>query len=153
MLAFGIFALISSSFYFSGDWQGPSDPPAGPLFPAPTAQSSSQIVEITALRLCSEYQADKESADSTYNGKVLNVSGIADRMDKDVQGEPYLALKGKNRHSEVRAFLHDSEIEKAARIKRGTKIMVRCVGDGLLAGSILLQNCIINEVAPVARKN
>ena len=88
LCALAVFAVI----FIAGEFEKePSPTPT--LTPTPTPTREPGVIYITAERLCDDYDKNKVAADHEYKGKILEVSGEIDQIERDpITGNLYLTL-------------------------------------------------------------
>ena len=115
--------------------------------PAPTGTDASPdrslAQNVNAERLFLDYQRNEVSADSMYKGRALAVTGIISSINKDFTGSVYLTLETSNEFMGIHANLRESEVSKASTLSKGSYITVICEGNGMIVGSPMLKDCVI----------
>ncbi len=100
-------------------------------------------IEVNARSLYRAYQANEVSADEKFKDKRIKISGIIDSINKDMFDEVWLELATGDLFSSIRAKLDEQYITRAAKLKRGQKIILQCVGDGMIIETPILRECSI----------
>ena len=109
-----------------------------------TESTNAEIaINVTALQLWSDYQANEVAADAEYKDKALAVHGVLASIDKDFTDSVVLQLRTPNEFMPVHAALKDSETQKAAALSKGGKTTLLCRGGGMVIGSPVLSDCTI----------
>lgn len=98
-------------------------------------------VGLTARKLFVDYEENEVSADIKYKGKALRVSGKISRIGKDALNSPFVDLATENRFEGVLAKF--SSEATLVTLKRGQQVAVRCYGAGLMMGSPILADCVL----------
>jgi len=98
---------------------------------------------VSAERLFLDYQQNEISADSIYKGRTLAVTGTVSSINKDFTDSAFLMLETSNEFMGVHAGLRDSEVSKASGLSKGQVITVVCEGHGMIIGSPMLKDCVI----------
>jgi hypothetical protein len=112
--------------------------------PSPVETEPAEIaVNVNALQLWSDYQANEVAADARYKGKALWVRGMVVNIRKDFTDSVVVELGTPNEFERVEAYLKDSETDKAAALSKGDPIIVLCRGKGMVVGSPMLSDCLI----------
>ena len=94
LCALAVFAVI----FIAGEFEKePSPTPTLTLtptpIPTPTPTREPGVIYITAERLCDDYDESEISADHIYKGKILEVSGGVDGINRDpLEGNYYITL-------------------------------------------------------------
>lgn len=98
------------------------------------------VITVSAADLFSDYQANEVSADQKYRGKMLHVSGYVQEIKKDFADDIYVNLKGDGYFMHVRCSLADEKT--AAALAKGQYVEFRGRCDGMVVGSVILNDCI-----------
>lgn len=112
---------------------------ASPSVPAGPA------IEVDARKLWADYHSNEVSADDTYKGKRLRVTGTLHAISKDITDSIYLELESENPYMSSHATLDQSQKATAAALKKGQKVTVECIGGGMFAGSPVLRGCTVAQ--------
>lgn len=106
-----------------------------------TAKSA---IMVSAQQLYAAYHANEISADQSYKGKMLEVTGVVDSIDSDFNDEPRIALRGESGESFL-AFVYAEGIDAntAAALRKGQNVTVVCTGGGEAMGFPTLDDCAI----------
>lgn len=124
---------------------GSEERPA-PTAPAPSKPAKSDIVtgpaiDTTLPELLAAYRENEVAADARYRGKILRVTAIVGRVGKDAVGRPYVALHLGGKPDGFHApFASDAGL---AELKPWQEIVMRCRGDGLFGGALVLEDCVL----------
>jgi hypothetical protein len=100
------------------------------------------IYQIPASQLYGEYDANKTAADKRYKGKVIEVVGYVDKIGRDKKDETYMTLLGDGYVVNVKCYFSDEHSGVVAELRRGERIIVRGICDGLM-NSVILRECLI----------
>ena len=115
--------------------------------PAPTGTDASPAQfpaqNVSAERLFLDYQRNEVSADSMYKGRTLAVTGTVSSINKDFTDSVYLMLETSNEFMGIHANLRGSEVSKASTLSKGSTVTVVCEGNGMIVGSPMLKDCVI----------
>jgi len=115
--------------------------------PTPTGTDSSPArgpaQNVSAERLFLDYQRNEVSADSMYKGRTLAVTGTVSSINKDFTDSVYLMLETSNEFMGIHANLRGSEVSKASTLSKGSIVTVVCEGNGMIVGSPMLKDCVI----------
>lgn len=139
---FGIFAgLIVIGLIFGGK-TNTSSPDSSSSVEAKAAEPVA--FETTAAEITKAYSDNTLAADKKYKDKSFIVSGTVAEINTDMFDRAYLTLKGGvNQFMEPQFVLDDAEKEKAATLKKGQKIKLKCVGKGDIAKTPMSEDCLI----------
>jgi uncharacterized protein YecT (DUF1311 family) len=86
--------------------------------------------KVSLDNLYNDYQANEVAADNKYRGHLLAVSGLVNRIAKDLLDRTYLALNLEGTVFDVAAVLAPLYIPTAATLAKGQAVTLICVGDG-----------------------
>ena len=110
---------------------------------ADEAPAQQTYMTVSLARLAADYEANEVAADMKYKGKLLEVTGRVQSIDKDAFDGISIALATSNERMPARASVDKALESTAAQLTKGQTITVRCKGGGLLIGSPILRNCQI----------
>jgi hypothetical protein len=96
--------------------------------------------DITANQLMDAYTANEVAADHQYRDKALRVTGIVVAIKKTASGSPFLIIGARRPLGLLAIFKNDSGI---SLLKPRDEMTARCTGDGVLAGSPKLRDCVL----------
>jgi len=94
--------------------------------------------------LLSDYKNNEVRADGVYKGKLIQTSGSANDIKKDIMGGMYVTV-GTGKSFEipvVQCQLGENEAKKAANLNKGDKVTVRGRVTGLLM-NVQVEDCEI----------
>jgi tRNA_anti-like len=98
-------------------------------------------IEVNARTLFKEYDANEVSADDSYKGKRLRVTGTVTAIAKDLFDHIIVRMAGANAYQTVDATMLPNEKSNAARLSKGVVATVICTGGGKMVGSPMLEDC------------
>lgn len=106
--------------------------------------STEPAIKVTASKLASDYEANEVSADATYKGKILEVTGTIENIGKDILDTPYVALSNGVQYSftSIQCMFDKSDQSQLTTLSKNTKITLRGKNSGKL-GNIILRECSI----------
>lgn len=113
----------------------------GPMSVA--APSAVPVVQVDAMTLWREYDANEVAADLKYKGQMLAVTGTVFSIDKNFADDIIVRLESPNSFRTIMATLHDSQVAAAARLTKGSNILMSCRGAGSIMGSPSLNDCVV----------
>lgn len=137
LLAIIVIIIIASSGGGSGS-SGTNSSGSNQTNTAPAEQA----IAVTATKLYADYKANEISADNTYKGKLVEVSGTVDNIGKDILDKPYISLKTGEIIGSVQCMLDDDAIAEASALAEGTKVTMQGRVNGLL-GNVLVKDCTL----------
>lgn len=91
--------------------------------PAPPTE---RIVKISVLQLHDDYEANEVATDERHKGKITDVSGKVQAIDKDVWGNMIVALRARNQFMPANMYMDESEKSAVQRLSKGMSVTVRC---------------------------
>lgn len=100
-------------------------------------------IKITARALREAYEENEVAADAEYKGKALNMSGTLSSIDKDAFGNVVMWVSTGSEFERAMAKLKDGQEPAAARLRKGRRVSLLCIGDGRTLGSAILTDCLI----------
>jgi hypothetical protein len=159
VVTLGVFAVLGAASGSSSSSPTPSAPaapapvpgaaaaPAAPgqaaAAPSAPAVTPSPLVEVAARQYFNDYQANEVSADARYRGKRLRVTGRVSEIRRDMFDNIVLELRTSNRFMGVNVHLDDSQTARAAQVSRGQDIAVVGEGGGMIMGSPIVADAVI----------
>ena len=99
--------------------------------------ATENAVELTAMRLASEYEKDEAGANKKYLGNAVQVSGTVSEISVNQQNKPVIILMGADM-SGVQCTLQDN----AAVVKNVYSITIKGFCTGYLS-DVIMDRCII----------
>jgi hypothetical protein len=99
-------------------------------------------ITVSARQLYADYEANGVAADAKYKGKVLQVTGVVNTIDRDIMDKIYVTLKGDQYFGDIQCFFAESHIGTASQLSKGQTITVKGKCDGKLM-NVMLKGCII----------
>ena len=113
---------------------------------APVRKAPVKPIDISASDLASAYKDNEVLADEMFKGRAMAVTGKVHSITKDFMDNiVVLLVNPNNQFEDIHAEVEESEKGKAARLSRGTTIVMVCVGGGMIIGSPILNKCQILE--------
>ena len=114
----------------------------GPCDETEQPQQTAEIVRISADKLLLEYQGNEIAADQKYRGRILQVSGMATSIGKNILDKPYSAL-GSGDKWEVGCVqcLFDVKDKKTGSAQEGPTDYYRAQIHWLLVARRTLEKC------------
>ncbi len=107
------------------------------------AAAATPAVEVDAVGMWRDYDANEVAADQKYKGQVLLVRGTVDSIDKNFLGQIVVHLRSPNQFAPTMATVESSEASKAAALSKGQKVALRCKGGGKIVMSPTLEDCTL----------
>ncbi len=85
-----------------------------------------QIYRTTALELFADYQANEVATDEKLKGKIVEVRGTVESIDKDFTDSIVVRLHTSNRFMSANMHANDSEKHKVMSLKKEDAVTFRC---------------------------
>jgi hypothetical protein len=115
---------------------------------APGQQAKEEVVAlpvVTAADIAAAYHENTVAADQRFKGKKFKVSGVVGDINTDIMGDPYVTLRGGvNQFMEPQFSFDKSAASDLAKLKKGAKVTLTCVGRGDIAKTPMSDKCSLN---------
>lgn len=110
-------------------------------FDSTTDYSKVSVMKMDYKVLHKDYMDNPIAADEKYKGKVLELTGQVDIIDREIAGNPYVTFEV-DLLEDVRITFKKSEESKVTKLVKGQTITIRgkCKGT-LLSTTVALDNC------------
>jgi hypothetical protein len=115
------------------------------LTPEPVPEPTSTLTKVTAEELCLAYREDKVAADKKFADKILEVTGVVDRVVvNDIHDIYYVILASaeKRREWNVRCTFDKKHAPSLDRLTAGQAVTVQGKYDGYKI-NILMRDCVL----------
>jgi hypothetical protein len=99
---------------------------------------------LSAVDLCSNYEANEISADDRYKGKVLAVTGKVESIGKDILDDMFVVLAGSNEEYSmvgVQCSFSNSQKSTLISLRKGETVTVKGRCDGKMM-YVQLKGCV-----------
>jgi tRNA_anti-like len=107
---------------------------------------SNGVIVSTAEEIQKKYETNEVAADNMLRGKEVIVSATVASINRGMGETYYLKLKGgENMFIKPQAIMADGQKDYLANLKKGQKVGLACVVDGMLLGSATLKRCIPSD--------
>jgi uncharacterized protein (DUF1330 family) len=106
-----------------------------------TTQSPS--IRISAKQLYADYEANGVAADQKYKGRILEVNGTIDTIDKDIMDTIFVTLKGDEYIGYVQCMFSKEYAGRAASLRKGQTVTIKGKCDGKLM-NVILRGCVLD---------
>ena len=107
--------------------------------------SKPQPLEVEAVRLVYEYEANEIRADSAYKGKMVSVSGYVAVIGKDILDHPYVTLtRGEGQFGQVQCVLNPDAVAHASTLNPGQAVTLIGRVDGKMM-NVIIQDCLFSK--------
>ncbi|MCK5577553.1 MAG: hypothetical protein KAI14_04470 [Dehalococcoidales bacterium] len=114
----------------------PEDTGPGPAKP---------VIELTVDQLISDYAEDANAADAKYSGRLLEVSGVASRVEvNDTMDVRYIVLVSTNQEQlqSIRCVFDKKYGPEMNRLEKGQKVTIQGIYEGSLI-DFRMKDCVI----------
>ena len=102
-------------------------------------------LNISATELISAYKENEVKADKMYKGKIVEVSGIVDGIDSDMNDKAVVTLSDGDEFSiyTVSCYIDNDNQDKACELKKGENVTIIGKADGEVIGQPSIKDCKI----------
>lgn len=139
VLVFGV-SLLSAC--------GDSTNTAGATADNANQAAAKEVVKVTAGDLFAAYEENEVAADEQFKGKIVEVTGKVQSIDKDAFDNVVINMKTSNEFMPVHLKMDDSEKAQAITTKKGSKISIQCEGMTRTMGDPYGSKCHFVAVEP-----
>lgn len=101
-----------------------------------------EVYKTTANALFKDYNDNEVAADEKMKGKVIEVSGTVQSIDKDFTDSIIVRLKTSNEFLPAIMGIRDSEKSAALALKKGQQIVVTCKSMARVVGAPSGRDCV-----------
>ena len=106
-----------------------------------TAEPQKEVFKISSKQLFDKYAQNEVAMDEMMKGKLVQINGTIQSVDKDPFDNIVIALRTSNQFMPSRLTLKDSEKSKAISAKKGSKVVLQCKKMSRLIGSPNGKDC------------
>ena len=102
-------------------------------------------LNISATELINAYKENEVKADKMYKGKIVEVNGIVDGIDSDMDDKAVVRLSDGDEFSiyNVSCYIDNDNQNKACELKKGQSVTIVGEADGAIIGEPVIKNCKI----------
>ncbi len=137
--AVGIFIVIGCGGQSANDTKAPET--GNKTLTTAPAEPKAAPIKIDAKALTKAYEENELAADGKYKGKTLVVTGEISNIAETL-GNVTVQLKGNDMLKDVMCSFDESEHDRVAQLKKGSKVTLEGTGDGMTLGIYVgLQSC------------
>lgn len=112
--------------------------------PSQAAQQLQPEFSTTARDMAAAYNENTVSADNKFKGHRFTIEGTATDINTDFTGSAVIVLNGGiNEFLQPQATIADADKQKAASISKGAVVTLACTGEGDVAKSPQMKDCVI----------
>jgi len=98
------------------------------------------LPRVPAAQLYAEYASNEVAADNKYKGKTIIVTGMVEKIGKDLTDDTYVALATGQMIFSVQCFFDAGHEAELAKVAIGNMVALTCDVRGKMA-NILLKDC------------
>ncbi|MCP1915897.1 hypothetical protein J2R96_008377 [Bradyrhizobium elkanii] len=135
---FGVFAIIVIAGKLGGQTEQPR---SAPQSSAPTPQK--EVVAASAQDLFDAYQSNEVATDLRLKGKIIQISGRIQSIDKSVFDSMYISLETSNQFMPTKVKPIKQDESKIAQLSRGQQVVFRCQSIHRWVGSPMGEDCLL----------
>lgn len=112
--------------------------------PEQSKAPAEEVVKVTASKMIADYKANEISADATYKGKLVAVSGSVGSIAKDIMDNPYITITNDEAYSfeSVQCVFSKSQEAELAGVSKKQAITLQGRVSGKL-GNVIVRECSI----------
>ena len=102
-------------------------------------------LNISATELINAYKENEVKADKIYKGKIVEVNGIVDGIDSDMDDKAVVRLSDGDEFSiyTVSCYIDDENQDKACELKKGENVIIIGEAYGEIIGQPIIKDCKI----------
>ena len=102
-------------------------------------------LSISATELINAYKENEVKADKMYKGKIVEVNGIVDGVDSDIDDKAIVSLSDGDEFSfyNVHCYIDDENQDKACELEKGQNVTIVGKADGECIGFPYIKDCKI----------
>ena len=102
-------------------------------------------LSISATELINAYNENEVKADKMYKGKIVEVNGIVDGIDSDMDDKAVVRLSDGDKFSiyTVSCYIDDENQDNACELKKGDNVTIIGKADGEIIGEPVIKDCKI----------
>ena len=102
-------------------------------------------LSMSASELINAYKENEVKADKMYKGKIVEVNGIVDGIDSDMDDKAVVRLSDGDEFSiyTVSCYIDDENQDKACELKKGENVTIIGKADGEIIGEPVIKDCKI----------
>ena len=102
-------------------------------------------LSISATELINAYKENEVKADKIYKDKIVEVNGIVDGIDSDMDDKAVVRLSDGDKFSiyTVSCYIDDENQDNACELKKGENVTIIGKADGEIIGEPVIKDCKI----------
>lgn len=105
----------------------------------------SGLLLVSVDEITKTYEENQVSGDQKYFDKKMNVTGTISKINSGIGNVPYLSMAGPRMFSSAVARFERPDIDRIAKLKKGQKISLVCIGGGVVLSSPALNGCVFAD--------
>ncbi len=105
------------------------------------AKNNEGIYKTTATELFSDYEENEVNTDEKIKGKIVEISGSVQSIDKDFTDSIIIKIKTSNQFMPAHLRVDDSQKQNAMTLNRGDEVTLRCQKVSRIMGSPSGRDC------------
>lgn len=109
---------------------------------AAAPEKPAEVFKITSTELFNAYEANEVATDERMKGKLVEVSGTVESIDKDAFDNIVIRMRTPNEFMSTNLEVTDSEKAKAIALSKGAKVSIRCNSMARIMGSPAGSDCV-----------
>ena len=99
------------------------------------SEPTREVFRTNAIDIFNAYDSNEVATDENLKGKIIEISGIIESIDKNFEDAVVIVLETGEPFMSAILHMLDSEKQKAATLRKGQEIVIRCVGMKRIIGS------------------
>jgi hypothetical protein len=110
----------------------------------PSARTAESAIVVDPQRLVSAYRANEVAADMAYKGKILQITGVVESINKDFLDEPYIVIGGHFQGlSGIQCCFTKADEPALSGLYKGQQVVITGRCSGMIMLSVFLKNCSV----------
>ncbi|AKJ42848.1 hypothetical protein SOASR032_23880 [Pragia fontium] len=116
---------------------------SAPETPKPAPKK--EVYSTTAKALFNDYDANEVALDEKLKGKIIEVKGIVQSIDKDFLDNIVIELRTSNEFMPAQMTMDDNQKSVASSLKKGQTVIITCKKMTRIMGSPSGDDCVFNK--------
>lgn len=101
-----------------------------------------ESIQISALDLYKEYDANEVAADDRLKGKFILIDGKVSKIRKDFLENIVIDLRGPRRFQNITLTMKPEAKSRASKLSKGESVTALCTGNGRIINTPQLKECV-----------
>lgn len=89
---------------------------------AATPEEKKPVITVSASQMAKDYESNEIAADEKYKGKMVQITGVVDGVEKDLMDNPFLSLDSGWSGYYLHCYFEDTK--PLVKLKKGQKVTV-----------------------------